>query len=227
MKQKNLLLAVLISAATLADSSATALTDLETRAIQTKILEVRLPELPARAEAMVAGALDDQKSEVAVAILKAVLPKHPATAPLLVTAIIKVAPQTSALVAATAAELVPAETIQIARAAAKASPQQSAQVASAVSKVAPKRVMSVAEAVVTAVPASRNEVVASVSATVPSAAPRLEAFLARSVGQAAHDGGTHGTIIVTPGRIGGGSLPSTPTAATASPGFDPARYGSP
>jgi hypothetical protein len=233
MKLTNLTIIAFIAALTAFAGPTRNLPEAQVSAIQHAFVGIRAPELAAKAAEIVARAKNEDKTLVAVATVRIVVSKRPASAPAVVSAISKAAPQASAEVAAEASKIAPDQSAEIAKAAAAAAPEHAEKIAAAVSEVTPKAALQITRAVVTAVPLASLKVVESVVAVVPAAAPQLErdqtiARVTRSAAAAAHHGGAHGTATSLPGTIAGDPRPTTPTAVvTATPGVDPNRYNTP
>lgn len=109
-------------------SSALALTASQVKAIKQAVNAVPVPEMPAKAAALVKDAEAKDREAVAVTAVKAILLKHRAAAPVVVAAVIKVAPEVAAAVTLAAADLVPDQSRAIAKAAIAAAPSQLAAV---------------------------------------------------------------------------------------------------
>ena len=97
-------------------SSALALTASQVKAIKQAVNAVPVPEMPAKAAALVKDAEAKDREAVAVTAVKAILLKHRAAAPVVVAAVIKVAPEVAAAVTIAAADLVPNQSRAIAKA---------------------------------------------------------------------------------------------------------------
>lgn len=136
MKKLTTAAAVLIAAATFAASSH-ALTAGQVQMIQTTVLGVPVPEMPAKAAELVIQAEKKDKQEVAVTVVRAVVSKHRAAAPLVIASISKAEPELAPVVAAVAAKLVPEKAAYIARAAMIAAPAHASAVPAAVNGTVP------------------------------------------------------------------------------------------
>ena len=141
------LAALLIAAAALTVTSSQALTSIQIQEIKTSVLSVPIPEMPAKAAALVKAAEKKDRQAVAITAVRAIVVKHKAAAPLVISAISKVAPELAPVVAAAGAEIATEQAATIANAAAVAAPQQAPEVAVAVAKAAPTQSSSVAAAV--------------------------------------------------------------------------------
>lgn len=150
MKRNKLttLAALLVAMATLTVTSSNALTSIQVQEIKTAVLSVPVPEMPAKAAALVKSANKKDRQAVAITAVRAIVAKHKAAAPLVISAISKVAPEIAPVVAAAGAEIATEQAATIANAAAIAAPSHASEVSVAVSK---------------AVPAQSSAVVASVS----------------------------------------------------------------
>lgn len=137
-----------VAAATLAAPSVQALTSIHIQEIKKAVLGVPVPEMPAKAAELVASAQKKDRQAVAVTAVRAVVVKHKAAAPLVISAVSRVAPEVAPAVAVAASELVADQAPAIARAAATSAPAQAAKVS---------------EAVAAAVPAQAATVIASVA----------------------------------------------------------------
>lgn len=223
MKQKRLLLTVFVAAlSTFAVSSASAITESQTAALQKAVAAVRAPELPATAVKLVTEASDADRESLAVATIEAILNKNPGSAISVVGAISKAAPEVSAAVAAKAALMLPSKAAAIAKAAAASAPKQAAKIAAAVAATSPKQSIRIAGAVMDVVPLAAQRIATSVTAAVPGTSTRQ---MARITERAADHGGGQGTVEITPGTLSGETPNEPPADATAyaSPGEDPLR----
>ncbi len=126
---KNLRAGVLVVALLAGSTSATfALTATQVKAIKQAVSSVRVPEMPAKAAELVKAADENDRVEVAVTAVKAIIFKHKAAAPVVVAAVCKVAPEVAAAVTLAASELAPDQARVIAKAAMTAAPTQQAAV---------------------------------------------------------------------------------------------------
>ena len=96
-----------------------------------------MPEMPAKAAEVVTGAKAKDRQAVAVTAVRAVVMKHRAAAPMVISAISKVAPELAPVVAGVAAELVVDQSSAIVAAASAAAPRQTAEIRQAVPTAAP------------------------------------------------------------------------------------------
>ena len=149
MKQKKLtsVAAVLIATVALTVTSSQALTSIQIQEIKSTVLSVPVPEMPATAAALVKKAEKKDRQAVAITAVRAIVMKHKAAAPLVISAISKVAPELAPVVAATGAEIVADQASNIASAAAVAAPSQASEISVAVAKVVPSQSASVAATV--------------------------------------------------------------------------------
>jgi hypothetical protein len=125
MKIKNLIAAAALFVALAAMTTpAYALTSVQAKRIKETVLSVPVPEMPAKAADIVTATEKKDREEVAVTLVRAVIAKHRAAAPVLVAAISKVAPEVSAAVAKAATQEAPEQKSQILSAATTAAPGQ-------------------------------------------------------------------------------------------------------
>jgi hypothetical protein len=96
---------------------------------------------------LVKAAEKKDRQAVAITAVRAIVVKHKAAAPLVISAISKVAPELAPVVAAAGAEIATEQAATIANAAAVAAPQQAPEVTVAVAKVAPAQSASIAAVV--------------------------------------------------------------------------------
>jgi len=148
MKRNKLtrLAAVLIATAALTVTSSQALTSIQIQEIRTAVLSVPVPEMPATAAALVKKAQKKDRQAVAITAVRAIVVKHKAAAPLVISAIAKVAPELAPVIAAAGAEIAVDQASMIANAAAVAAPAHAVEVSVAVAKAAPAQSSSVAVA---------------------------------------------------------------------------------
>jgi hypothetical protein len=149
MKRKKLttVAALLTATVALTVTSSQALTSIQIQEIKTSVLSVPIPEMPAKAAALVKNAEKKDRQAVAITAVRAIVVKHKAAAPLVISAISKIAPELAPVVAAAGAEIATEQAASIANAAAIAAPQQAPEVAVAVAKVAPTQSSSIAAVV--------------------------------------------------------------------------------
>ena len=121
--------ALLIATAALTVTSSQALTSIQIQEIKTSVLSVPVPEMPAKAAALVKNAEKKDRQAVAITAVRAIVVKHKAAAPLVISAISKVAPELAPVVAAAGAEIATTQAAAIANAAAVAAPEQAPEVA--------------------------------------------------------------------------------------------------
>lgn len=190
-------MAALIVALAISVTTAQALTSNQVQEIKKTVLSVPVPEMPAKAAELVTNAQKKDKQAVAVTAVRAVISKHRAAAPLVISAISKAAPELAPAVVAVATEAAGDQSAAIARAAVAAAPAQQAEIAAAVNKGS-----SVSPAVV----ASSAP---SVKVTRPS-----NPFGTRST---ASSSTTQGNIIVTQTKIDGEAFPEDAPETPDSP----------
>jgi len=139
--------ALLIAIAALTVTSSQALTSIQIQEIRTAVLSVPVPEMPATAAALVKKANKKDRQAVAITAVRAIVTKHKAAAPLVISAIAKVAPELAPVIAAAGAEIATGQARMIASAAATAAPAHATEVSVAVAKAAPAQSASVVAAV--------------------------------------------------------------------------------
>ena len=106
MKIKKLIMTACgVAAVTLSVTSAQALTSIQVQEIKRTVLSVPVPEMPAKAAEMVVAAQKKDRQAVAVTAVRAVVMKHRAAAPLVISAVSRVAPEVAEFVAVAAAEV--------------------------------------------------------------------------------------------------------------------------
>lgn len=139
MKMKNLIkiAAVLAVIASFAVAPAQAITAKEAKELKTTILSVPVPEMPAKAADLVKRADKPNREAVAVTLVKTVVFKHRAAAPLMISAISKASPEVAPAISAAAAEISSDQAVSIARAATIAAPGQAQEISSKVGQAAP------------------------------------------------------------------------------------------
>lgn len=118
-------------------TSAQALTLAERKQIKHVVLEVSLPEMPARAAEVVVKSAKADRAEVAALVVKSIVAKHRAAAPLVVAAIAKAAPEVAAAAAAAAVGEDRDQAVAVVEAAGMAAPAASAEIAAAVIQTSP------------------------------------------------------------------------------------------
>jgi hypothetical protein len=123
-----------------------ALTTAQRKQITHLVIGAPLPEMPAQAAAVVAKADKGDRAEVAALVVRAVVGKHKAAAPVVVAAIAKAAPEVAAAAAAAAAEMDRGQAVAIADAAGMAAPAASAEIAALVARAAPGQAAAVKSA---------------------------------------------------------------------------------
>jgi hypothetical protein len=193
MKTKKLTsLAALIAALAISITSAKALTFNQVQEIKKAVLGVPVPEMPAKAAELVSKAEKKDKQATAVTAVRAVIVKHRAAAPLIISAISKVAPEIAPAVALAAAELATEQAPMIARAAATAAPEQAQEINLAVSKAVP----------------TTSTMAANVNATGADNSTAPSVFERRS---ASSGGATQGNPTISNTRINGGTFGSNPS----------------
>ncbi len=173
MKRKQLFVVALVAVLSTLSFSAKALTESEAKAVRASVADVRLPELGARAASIVTQANATDREAVAVTAVKAIVAKHPATAPVVVGSISKAAPETSPAVAAAAAVLSPEQVTAIVKAAVAAAPKQADKIAAAVAKVQPKSALKIANTAMNVAPLFSAQIVAAVDSVVPGSKAQL------------------------------------------------------
>lgn len=139
MKIKKLMTACCVAVATLSVVSIQALTSIQVQEIKKLLLGVPVPEMPAKAAELVAGAAKKDRPAVAVTAVRTVVQKHRAAAPMVISAISRVAPELAPAVAVAASELLNDQAPTIARAAAVAAPAQASEISAAVSAAVPSQ----------------------------------------------------------------------------------------
>lgn len=137
------------------------------------LLGVRVPELAAKAAALVKQACLEDREAVAMAVIDYVAKQHPAAVKSVVSAIAKTEPTLAPKVAAKAAELLPHDAVALASAAAIGARQLAPEVAASVAKVNPKMAGEIVETVILAVPQEAVKTVDAVSTAVPAAKDSL------------------------------------------------------
>jgi hypothetical protein len=135
LKKLTTLAALFVALATVASSNA--LTTIQIKNIQTEVLGVPVPEMPAKAAELVQAALKKDRQATALTAVRAVVAKHRAAAPLVVAAISKVDPELAPAIAGASAEIAPEQAPSIATAAVAAAPAQSVVIRDLVVKAAP------------------------------------------------------------------------------------------
>ena len=153
MKRNKLttLVASLIGVATLTVTSS-ALTTIQIKNIRSEVLSVPLPEMPAKAAELVSIAQKKDRQATALTAIRAIVAKHRAAAPLVVSAISRVAPELAPAVAAASVELAPEQAAPVATAAIAAAPAQSVSIRDVVVKAAPSQAANVVKATTPATP---------------------------------------------------------------------------
>jgi len=129
------LAALFVALATVVSSNA--LTTIQIKNIQTEVLGVPVPEMPAKAAELVKSALKKDRQATALTAVRAVVAKHRAAAPLVVSAISKVDPNLAPAIAAASAQIAPEQAPSIATAAIAAAPAQSVVIHEQVVNAAP------------------------------------------------------------------------------------------
>jgi hypothetical protein len=227
MKRNQVTLAVLFAALSfVAAPSASALSGTQVQAIKKVVADVPPAEIAARAADLVSQAPAVDRKDVALATVREVVSKRPATIIAVVAAIAKVAPEVSVAVAGEAAKLASDQAASIAKAASAGAPAQAEQIAVAVAKavpssatkvtrsvalVVPDQVTTVSEAVVKAVPAAANDIAVD---------PTIKRLSQRSASQPVESG-----IITTRGGTIRGTPPPLVPPGEEQPeeGFDYGR----
>ena len=234
MKRKQVTLAVLLAALSFfAAPSASAISQSQVLTIKKTVADVSAAELGARASDLVVQAGKSEKEEVAVATVREVASRRPATIVAVVGAMAKATPEVSVAIAAEAAKLVAERASEIAKAVAAAVPAQANQIAAAVAKVAPKSATKVTRAVASVVPDQTSSIVQNVVASVPSAKGEIQrdATITRLSQRMSDNSGGTGIFTTRPGTIRGTDTTQLPPPTdTGSPiaGADEKRhYGQP
>lgn len=236
MKRETLFIAALLAAGSvLATSSAHALPASQVAAIKRTIADVPNPEMAARAVSIVAKASSEDRQEVAIETVRAIVSQKPSLAPAVVGAISGAHPELSPVIAAEAAALSQEQAPEIVKAAASAAPAQASKIAGAVSKVVPKSALKIARSATAVAPAIVEEITEAVLASVPSARNEIQndAVLLRFSRNSAGSPNNPGVITTFSGTINGrpsGDLgaPNQVSNAQVTPGADDERnYGTP
>jgi hypothetical protein len=234
MKRNQVTLAVLLAGLSfLAAPSVSALPQSQAQAIKRIVADVPAAELAAKAADLVTQASKVEQQEVAIATVREVASKRPATILAVVGAIAKSVPELSPVVAAEAAKLVGEKSTEIAKVAASAAPAQADRIAAAVAAVAPKSAAKVARSVVLVVPDQTSRIVESVVKVVPASKTDIQkdVTITRLTDRMGSSSGNSGVIVTLPGSISGAPVPTVPPtdAGTPTAGADPGRkpYGSP
>jgi hypothetical protein len=179
MKQKNLIkmAALLAAIASFAVAPASALTSREAKELKATILSVPVPEMPAKGAELVTNASKENREATALTVVKAVVFKHKAAAPLVVSAISKVAPDLAPAVSAAAVEISSEQAVSIAKAAAFQAPAHANEISAKVMQAAP---------------AQSRFVAASLSSSAPqlAAARGVEPVITRGAGAGQDPGST-------------------------------------
>jgi hypothetical protein len=195
LKKLTMLGALLVAVATLTVNSS-ALTTIQIQTIKSEVLGVPVPEMPAKAADLVKNADKKDRQAVALTAVRAVVAKHKAAAPLVVSAIAKIAPELAPAVAGASAEI---------------APEQAATIAAAAVAAAPAQALPIRDVVVKAAPTQAPRVVASVT---PATTTRGSA----SPGPATGGTPTISDQPINPnGGAGGGSFPNNPPTAANDP----------
>jgi len=139
--------ALLVAIAAFTVSSAKALTLAQVQGVKNTVLGVPVPEMPAKAAELVKAADKKDRQAVAVVAVRAIVAKHRAAAPLVISAVAKAAPDLAAFVAVAAAEVVHEQAPMIARAAVASSPSLASEIKQAVSVAVPAQAALVASSV--------------------------------------------------------------------------------
>ena len=214
MKRNKLttLAALFVAVATLT-ATTHALTTIQVQGLKAEVLSVPVPEMPAKAADLVKRALKKDRQAVALTAVRAIVDKHRAAAPLVISAISKVAPDLAATVAAAGAEIAPDHAPSIASAAVAAAPAHAEVIQSMVVKAAPAQAPTVIANVTRA-----TETVRATTPPVATATPAANAATA-SRGSAHEHPATGGTITVSDTTIAGGNFPfnSNPPRAASDP----------
>lgn len=134
--------------------STQAVASVESKAAAAKkaMIGVPVPELAAKAAALVKQARSEDREGVASAVIEYVAKVHPAAAKSVVSSVAKADPSLAPKVAARAAELLPQDSIALACAAALGARQLAPEVAASVAKAQPKLAADITERLILAVP---------------------------------------------------------------------------
>ncbi|MBI4326139.1 MAG: hypothetical protein HY674_12875 [Chloroflexi bacterium] len=197
--------ALLVALPTIAISSANALPESQVTAIKKAVTGVPAPELAAKAAEIVSQADKQDRLEVGVTVVRAIVALSPASAPVVVAAIAKVAPEIAPAVAAAATQLAPDQAVAIAKAAATAAPAQAVRIATALAEAAPRLAASIAEVV---------------AAAAPNASPALKARIRTAAHEASAASPTFSKT-----RINGEAFPADTTLPTKVVDITPVTYG--
>jgi hypothetical protein len=233
MKRKPVTLAVLLAALSLfAAPSASAITQQDVQAIKNAVADVPAAEVAAKAAQFVRQATPAERQDVALAMIREIVAKKPATVLAAVAAISKAAPETSAAVAAEAARLSIDQAAAIAKAATLGAPAEAEKIAAAVAKVSPKSATEITRMVASLVPDQTATIMKEVGASVPSAQTAIsqDPTLTRLTQRSASGTTETGVITSRPGTISGKPVPNLPPEDAGDPtaGSDPRRrYGTP
>jgi hypothetical protein len=131
------MIAAVIAALAISITSAQALTYKQVQEIKETVLGVPVPEMPAKAAELVTRAEKKDRHATAVTAVRAIIIKHRAAAPLVISAVSKAAPDLASAVAVAAAEVAHEQARAIAHAASTAAPEQAREIQMAVSKSVP------------------------------------------------------------------------------------------
>lgn len=192
LKKLTTLGALLVAVATLTVNSS-ALTTIQIQKIKTEVLSVPVPEMPAKAAELVKTSEKKDRQAVALTAVRAIVAKHRAAAPLVVSAIAKVAPELASVVAIESAEL---------------APEQAVSIATAAVAVAPTQALTIRDGVAKAAPTQATRVVATVT-------PGATTTITR--GSASPGPATGGTVTISDTPINGGTFPANPPTAIEDP----------
>lgn len=118
------MLGALLVAVAMLTVNSSALTTIQIKNIKNEVLSVPVPEMPAKAAELVKRAEKKDRQATALTAVRAVVAKHRAAAPLVVSAIAKVAPELTPVVAKASAEIAPDQTPSIVAAAVSAAPAE-------------------------------------------------------------------------------------------------------
>lgn len=135
MKKKQLVTtAALLVAFTLAAPSAFAITATQAKAVKKAVTSVPVAEMPAKAAELVSQASKEDREAVALTAVRAAIYKSRASAPLVVSAVVKAAPEFAASVSMAAAEMEAGQAGYIAHAASQAAPEAKSEIQASVSR---------------------------------------------------------------------------------------------
>jgi len=213
MKRNQVILAVLLAALSfVAAPSASALSHSQALAIKKVVADVPAAEVAARAADLVSQADKSDRKDVALATVREIISKRPATLIAVVAAITKAAPDLSVAVASEAARLAGDQAAAIAKAASTGNPAQADRIAAEVSRIAPSSATKITRAVAAVVPDQTPRIIETVVASVPSAQTEIanDATIQRMSRRSASASTGTGIITTRAGTIRGTPTPNVP-----------------